>query len=164
MQNEDQKPEPKPASSGSMKPPRPPRGTIVGADDGGDDSNRTAKADYGCHVALCALSARYCESDIHGAHLALVEEEKLLRDHIGFPGYKTQLAFTMAMRSDIVSHLGDAQTAASILGEAASIFAEAVSVSAHTRHGKFISEVLLKTIRDLDEKSNVKWRKIDRAA
>jgi hypothetical protein len=157
MQNEDYNPEPKPESSGSMKPPRPPRGTVVGADDGGDDSGGSVKADYGCHEALWALSARYRESDIHGAHSALVEQEKLLRDHIGFPGYKAQLAFTMVMRSDIVSHLGDAQMASSIM-------AEAVSIMAGARHGKFISEVLLKCIRDLDEKSNVKWRKIDRAA
>ncbi len=157
MQNEDQKPEPKPASSGIMKPPRPPRGTVVGADSDGDDSGASLKADYGCHAALWALSARYRESDIHGAHSALVEQEKLLRDHIGFPGYKAQLAFTMAMRSDIVSHLGDAQTASSILAEAGSILAG-------SRHGTFIAEVSLKTIRDLDEKSNVKWRKVDRAA
>lgn len=156
MQYEDQKPEPKPASSGSMKPPRPPRGIVVGAD-GGDDSGGSGKADYGCHEALSALSARYRESDIHGAYSTLVEREKLLRDHIGFPGYKAQLGFTMAMRSDIVSHLGDAQTASSIL-------AEAVFIMAGARHGTIISEVLLKTIRDLDEKSNVKWRKIDCAA
>jgi len=157
MQNEDQKPEPKPASSGSMKPPRPPRGIVVGADDGRDGSGGCAKADYGCHEALWALSARYRDSDIHGAHSALVEQEKLLRDHIGFPGYKTQLAFTMAMRSDIVSHLGDAQTASSIM-------AEAVSFMADVRHGTFISEVLRKTIRDLDEKCNVTWRNTDRAS
>ena len=156
MQNEDQKPEPKPASSGSMKPPRPPHSTVVGADDGGDDSGASVKADYGCHEALWALSARYRDSDIHGAHSALVEQEKLLRDHIGFPGYKTQLAFTMAMRSDIVRHLGDAKAASSIL-------AEAVSFMADARHGIFISEVLLKTIRDLDEKNNVKWRTIEPA-
>ena len=97
MQNEDQEPEPKPASSGSMKPPRPPRSTVVGADGGGDDSGPSVKADYGCHEALSALSARYRDSDIHGAYSVLVEQEKLLREHIGFPGYKAQLAFTMAM-------------------------------------------------------------------
>lgn len=31
------KPEPKPASSGSMKPPRPPRGTATGTDFAGDE-------------------------------------------------------------------------------------------------------------------------------
>ena len=157
MQNEDQKPEPKPASSGSMKPPRPPRSTVIGADEGGDDSGGSVKADYGCHQALWALSVRYRESDIHGAYSTLVDQEKLLRDHIGFPGYKTQLAFTMAMRCDIVSHLGDPQTASSIM-------AEAVSLMGDAQQGTFISEILLKTIRDLDKKSNVKWRKIDRAA
>jgi len=151
MQNEDQEPEPKPASSGSMKPPRPPHSTVVGADDGGDDSGASVKADYGCHEVLSALSARYRDSDIHGAYSVLVEQEKLLRDHIGFPGYKVQLAFTMAMRSDIASHLGDAQTASSIMAEA-------------VRFVPVGSEVLLKIIRDLDRQSNVKWRKIDHAA
>jgi hypothetical protein len=37
MQNEDQKPEPKPASSGSMKPPRPPRDTVIGTSFGDDE-------------------------------------------------------------------------------------------------------------------------------
>ena len=152
MQNEDQKREPTPASSGSMKPPRPPRGTVVvGADGGGDDSGGVVKADYGCHEALWALSVRYRDSDIHGAHSALVEQEKLLREHIGFPGYKTQLAFTMARRSNIVRQLGDAQAAAAIMAEAASLLGIAR-----------MSEGLLKSIRDLDK--NVKWRKVDRAA
>jgi hypothetical protein len=44
MQNEDQQSTPKPATSGSMKPPRPPHGTVVAAGSDGDDSGgRTRK-------------------------------------------------------------------------------------------------------------------------
>jgi hypothetical protein len=40
MQNEDDKPAPKPATSGSMKPPRPPIRTAVGLDSGGDEPDK----------------------------------------------------------------------------------------------------------------------------
>ena len=37
MQNEDDKPAPEPATSGSLRPPRPPIRTAVGLDSGGDE-------------------------------------------------------------------------------------------------------------------------------
>ena len=157
MQNEDEKLEPKTASSGSMKPPRPPRGTVVGVDAGDDDSGRIMKADYGCHEALAELLKRYYDSDIHGAYSACVEEEKLLRDHIGFPSYKFNLAMTMARRSDIVFHLGDEQMASSIMADALQVAREALRIGdARTLNSEFI----LKYIRDQDTRLNAKWRQL----
>jgi hypothetical protein len=152
MQNEDQKPEPKSASSGSMKPPRPPCGTVVGSGAGDYDSDRSMKADYGCHVALQELLHRYLDSDIHGAHSALIEQEKLLRDHIGFPSYKLELAMTMARRSDIVLHLGDTQTASSIIAQALQVAREALAGGA----GLLTSEFMLKFIRRQDTRDDAK--------
>jgi hypothetical protein len=43
MQNEDDKPAPTPATSGSMKPPRPPIRTAVGLDSGGDEPDKPKK-------------------------------------------------------------------------------------------------------------------------
>jgi hypothetical protein len=37
MQNEDQQPAPKPATSGGMKPPRPPYGTVIATGFGDDE-------------------------------------------------------------------------------------------------------------------------------
>lgn len=119
------------------------------------------KADYGCHDALWALSKRYFQSDIHGAHSALIEEEKLLRDHIGFPSYKFQLVMTMVRRSDIVLHLGDAQGASSIMADALSIMAD---IFPGYRRQPKKAENLLRLIRKMDAKFNVKWRQSDHAA
>jgi hypothetical protein len=152
MKNDGDQPKPKPSTS--VPPPRPPRVAVVGADAGDGDSGRMTKPDYGCWEELWELYDRYFESDIHGAHSALVEQEQLLRDHIHFPGYKRKLAMTTVRRSDIVRHLGDAQKASSILAEAFQIAPEFA--------GK--SEFLLKAIREQDARFNVKWRQVDYAA
>lgn len=164
MKKDDNQPETQP-SSPPTRPPKPPI-VAAGIDDLG--GNNSTKADYGCHAALWALSKRYRESDIHGAHSALIEEENLLRDHIGFPGYKFQLGMTMARRSDVEFHLGNAQTASSTMAEALSILADAFHVPRermmNSRHPIFSSEGILKLIRDLDAERNIKWRQSDHAA
>jgi hypothetical protein len=110
---------------------------------------------------LSALTDRYLNSDINDAHLALVEAEKLLRGNSGIPSSKFALAVTMAKRSDIVFHLGDAQTASSIMADALQIFREEPMAA---RAGLLTSEGVLKFIREQDTTSNVKWRQSDHAA
>jgi hypothetical protein len=155
-----------PETQSSSPPARPPKPPVAAAGIGDSGGENSMKADYGCHEALWKLSKRYDESDIHGAHLALVEQEKLLRDHIGFPSYKFQLAMTMASRSDIVFHLGDAQAASSIMAEALSVMAEAICPEKPmaARPGLPTPEFVLKLIRGQDKRSNVKWRHSDHAA
>lgn len=148
MKKNDNKPETQ-SSSPPTRPPKPPI-VAVGTIDSGGENSKTA--DYGCHEALWALSRRYRDSDIHGAHSALVEQEKLLREHIRFPSYRFQLVLTMAMRSEIVSRLGDEQAASDIMADALHIFRDEPGGRSMT------SDFLLKLIRELDKRANVKWR------
>jgi hypothetical protein len=153
-----------PQTQSSSPPTRPPKPPIVAAGTTDSGSENSGKPDYGCHYALSALAARYAESDINGAYSVLVEQEKLLRDHINFPTYKFQLGLTIASRSDIVSHLGDAKTAASIMEEAFSIMAEALRMPMATFRKTATPETMLKYIRERDAECNVKWRLSDSAA
>jgi len=152
MEKRDNAPETQP----SFPPTRPPKPPVVaaGIDDSGSGSN--AKPEYGCHHALWALEKRYRDSDIHGALSALIEQEQLLREHIGFPSYKFKLSVTMAMRSEVVFHLGDTQTAASIMADALSVMTDATLPGA--RQPPLARAVMLKLIRDMDKRANVKWR------
>ncbi|HEY3760495.1 MAG TPA: hypothetical protein VGN23_01990 [Verrucomicrobiae bacterium] len=149
----------KPKAQSSSPPTLPPKPPVVavGTDDLGGETN---KADYGCNEALWALYDRYCKSDIHGANSVLLEKEKLLREHVGFPSYKFQLGMTIAMRSDVVFHLGDKQAAASIMADALSVMVDAIFPGMPvTANPKPLSpEFVLNFIRRLDKRSNVKWR------
>jgi hypothetical protein len=156
MKNDDNKPQ----TQSSSPPTRPPKPPVVAAGIGDSDGGNDSMPDYGCHLELEELLNRYCDSDIDGAHSALIEQEKLLRDHIGFPSYKFKLALTMAMRSDIVLNLGDLQAASSIMAEALSVMADALQRPVTTLSEPMTSDGLLKFIREQDARIlHAKWRK-----
>lgn len=157
MQDESQNVELKLTSSGSMKPPTPPTSTVIGANSGGDDSGKLTNPDWGCLDALAKSYNQYLDSDINGALLAVVEEERLLREHINFPSYKFRLALTMARHSDIQFHLENAESASSIMTDALSIIAE---IFPGSKHPTFTPSGLLKFIRDQDMRHEAKWRQI----
>ena len=148
MKKDDNRPE----TQSSFPPTRPPKPPVVTAGIYDSGGGNIKKPDYGCGEALQALFVRYRNSDIHGARLALIEKEKLLREHIGFPSYKFDLALTMAMRSEIVFHLGDTQEASAIMAEALHI------VWDEEGNRSLTSDFLLWMVREMDKRKNVKWR------